>query len=72
MDCIENFKTMQGCFRQHPDIYGEELDDEDEEAQALGTGEEGAVTAASLPEDTPATAAAQGTLAKQKAAASEV
>ena len=72
MDCIENFKTMQGCFRQHPDIYGEELDDEDEEAQALGSGEEAAVTAASLPEDTPATAAAEGILAKQKAAAPEV
>ncbi|KAI9715587.1 MAG: hypothetical protein M1812_005891 [Candelaria pacifica] len=32
MDCIEHFKTMQGCFREHPDIYGGELD-EDEEGQ---------------------------------------
>ncbi|KAI9696762.1 MAG: Oxidoreductase [Candelina mexicana] len=37
MDCIEHFKTMQGCFREHPDIYGGELDEEEEEgdAQAL-------------------------------------
>lgn len=34
VDCIEHFKTMQGCFREHPDIYGSELDDEQmEEAQ---------------------------------------
>lgn len=23
MDCVEKFKGMQDCFRQHPDIYGE-------------------------------------------------
>ncbi|MCJ1282134.1 Oxidoreductase [Xylographa opegraphella] len=33
MDCIDRFKGMQECFRQHPDVYGGELDeDEDEEA----------------------------------------
>ncbi|KAI9737823.1 MAG: Oxidoreductase [Cirrosporium novae-zelandiae] len=32
MDCIEHFKGMQDCFRQHPDVYGEELaEDGDEE-----------------------------------------
>ncbi|KAL8654515.1 MAG: hypothetical protein Q9210_001460 [Variospora velana] len=39
MDCIENFKTMQGCFREHPDIYGgdleeDEVEDEIKEQQA--------------------------------------
>ncbi|EME86553.1 uncharacterized protein MYCFIDRAFT_186716 [Pseudocercospora fijiensis CIRAD86] len=29
VDCIEHFKTMQNCFRDHPDIYGAELDDEE-------------------------------------------
>lgn len=29
VDCIEHFKTMQNCFREHPDIYGAELDDEE-------------------------------------------
>ncbi|KAK4999129.1 Oxidoreductase [Elasticomyces elasticus] len=33
MDCIDRFKGMQNCFRQHPDIYGSELD-EDEEPEA--------------------------------------
>ncbi|KAK0336055.1 Oxidoreductase [Friedmanniomyces endolithicus] len=29
VDCIEHFKTMQNCFRDHPDVYGAELEDED-------------------------------------------
>ncbi|MCJ1378706.1 Oxidoreductase [Xylographa soralifera] len=34
MDCIDRFKGMQDCFRQHPDVYGGELDDEeDQEAE---------------------------------------
>lgn len=35
MDCIDHFKNMQGCFREHPDIYGAELD-EDEKREADG------------------------------------
>ncbi|KAL9017216.1 MAG: hypothetical protein Q9185_005455 [Variospora sp. 1 TL-2023] len=31
MDCIEHFKTMQGCFREHPDIYGGELEEDEVE-----------------------------------------
>jgi len=23
MDCVEKFKGMQDCFREHPEIYGE-------------------------------------------------
>ena len=30
MDCIENFKTMQDCFREHPDVYKGELEEDDE------------------------------------------
>lgn len=30
VDCIEHFKTMQNCFREHPDVYGAELDDDEE------------------------------------------
>ncbi|KAJ5263619.1 hypothetical protein N7478_011224 [Penicillium angulare] len=30
MDCIEKFKDMQDCFRQHPDVYGAELEDDEE------------------------------------------
>ena len=36
MDCIEHFKTMQGCFREHPDEYGAELEDEDGESGSGG------------------------------------
>jgi intermembrane space import and assembly protein 40 len=36
VDCIEHFKTMQNCFREHPEIYGAELeDDEDGAAEAV-------------------------------------
>ncbi|GAB7337328.1 hypothetical protein MBLNU457_g2685t1 [Dothideomycetes sp. NU457] len=35
VDCIDKFKNMQDCFRQHPDVYGAELDD-DEETAATG------------------------------------
>ncbi|KAF2837336.1 hypothetical protein M501DRAFT_995937 [Patellaria atrata CBS 101060] len=33
MDCIDKFKGMQECFRQYPDIYGAELDDDDSEGE---------------------------------------
>lgn len=31
MDCIDNFKKMQDCFREHPDVYAGELADDDED-----------------------------------------
>ncbi|XP_028414444.1 mitochondrial intermembrane space import and assembly protein 40-B-like [Dendronephthya gigantea] len=36
-DCIEQFRTMQECFRQYPEIYGEfeSIDTADEEEQEL-------------------------------------
>jgi intermembrane space import and assembly protein 40 len=66
VDCIEHFKTMQNCFREHPDIYGAELDDdevaevqaEEDRAQASiaqskeaqATGSSAAVAQASRPD----------------------
>ncbi|RDA84183.1 hypothetical protein CP532_3916 [Ophiocordyceps camponoti-leonardi (nom. inval.)] len=29
MDCIEKFQSMQDCFREHPDVYGAELEDDE-------------------------------------------
>ncbi|WWC71644.1 uncharacterized protein I206_105602 [Kwoniella pini CBS 10737] len=29
VDCVEKFKHMQDCFREHPEIYGEEIDDDE-------------------------------------------
>ncbi|TKA81673.1 hypothetical protein B0A55_01330 [Friedmanniomyces simplex] len=42
VDCIEHFKTMQNCFRDHPEVYGAELEDED--AQPPPEGIEGQPT----------------------------
>jgi len=36
VDCIENFKGMQECFRKHPEIYGSELDEDEVDAAATG------------------------------------
>jgi intermembrane space import and assembly protein 40 len=34
IDCVEKFKAMQDCFREHPDVYAEELDDDDDDLDA--------------------------------------
>ncbi|OBT65831.1 hypothetical protein VE03_05438 [Pseudogymnoascus sp. 23342-1-I1] len=34
MECIEKFKGMQDCFRAHPEMYGSELEDDEEEIEA--------------------------------------
>ncbi|KAF1952313.1 hypothetical protein CC80DRAFT_495386 [Byssothecium circinans] len=31
MDCIEKFKDMQTCFRKYPDVYGAELESDEED-----------------------------------------
>ncbi|KAK4050597.1 Oxidoreductase [Microbotryomycetes sp. JL201] len=31
VDCVDKFRGMQECFRRHPDVYGSEIDDEDED-----------------------------------------
>ncbi|KAI8323623.1 hypothetical protein GQ54DRAFT_296692 [Martensiomyces pterosporus] len=41
MDCIEAFKAMQECFRAHPEEYGDELlDDEDDEDEVKNSDDE--------------------------------
>lgn len=59
VDCIEHFKTMQNCFREHPDVYGAELDDDEEGAAEALEGETAPV---------PSDAAPQPNLARTEAA----
>jgi len=33
MECIDKFKGMQDCFRQHPEMYGSELEDDEDEVE---------------------------------------
>jgi intermembrane space import and assembly protein 40 len=44
IDCVENFKGMQDCFRKYPEHYKEELEDEEEyekeEANLSSSGKE--------------------------------
>lgn len=51
MDCIEHFKTMQNCFREYPDVYGGELEDEEME-EGEQQADDGAGMRASVVEET--------------------
>lgn len=33
VDCVEKFRAMQDCFREHPDVYAEELADDGDEPE---------------------------------------
>lgn len=41
-DCIEQFRTMQECFRQYPEVYGEfeSIDSEENEEELFDFGDE--------------------------------
>ncbi|KAL1702998.1 hypothetical protein EV121DRAFT_261463 [Schizophyllum commune] len=32
INCVDAFRTMQDCFREHPDVYADEIGDDEEEA----------------------------------------
>ncbi|KAJ5405813.1 hypothetical protein N7465_007097 [Penicillium sp. CMV-2018d] len=54
IDCVDKFKAMQDCFRQHPEVYGAELEDDDEpqsQSDAPAPSE-----APAIPESTPTAA----------------
>ncbi|KAF9082618.1 Oxidoreductase [Mortierella sp. AD031] len=38
IDCVDKFKAMQDCFRANPEVYADQLDD-DEEEDKEGEGE---------------------------------
>ncbi|SPO27712.1 related to MIA40 - mitochondrial intermembrane space protein, involved in import and assembly of intermembrane space proteins [Ustilago trichophora] len=42
IDCVDKFKAMQDCFREHPDVYKDEIED-DEAANAQFEKEEAEV-----------------------------
>ncbi|KAI1276854.1 hypothetical protein F5Y07DRAFT_365286 [Xylaria sp. FL0933] len=45
MDCIDKFQHMQDCFRLHPEVYGEELAEDDEAAPTVDEGAADGVSA---------------------------
>ena len=59
---------MQNCFRQHPDVYGEDLDGEEaDEADEAETVQESSVTDASrteLANDKPSLSASESSVRK--------
>ena len=69
IDCVEKFKVMQDCFREHPDVYAEgrfavlltktiftistELDDDDDPDATAESSEAPVLTTEDTPLDTP-------------------
>ncbi|KAF8633348.1 hypothetical protein AX17_004520 [Amanita inopinata Kibby_2008] len=54
IDCVEKFKAMQDCFRAHPDVYADEImDDEDEEPAAPSSEEPSTSTDVENAKDSP-------------------
>ncbi|KAK7998226.1 AMP dependent ligase/synthetase [Apiospora arundinis] len=58
MDCIDKFQHMQDCFRLHPEVYGDELAD-DEESEAAVNGAPETANARETPDVKEATNAAE-------------
>ncbi|EMR70181.1 putative mitochondrial intermembrane space protein mia40 protein [Eutypa lata UCREL1] len=71
MDCIDKFQHMQDCFRLHPEVYGEELND-DEEAEAQAPLDDAPEAAAATPaQQAPAETARARPAADERRNASE-
>jgi intermembrane space import and assembly protein 40 len=61
VDCIEQFKMMQNCFREHPDVYGSELEDDEASSDAnLETDDSPALIEAREPGDEGPAKSAEG------------
>lgn len=41
IECVEKFKAMQDCFRAHPEVYKEELEQEERVSARASRGEKG-------------------------------
>ncbi|KAI1431488.1 hypothetical protein GGR50DRAFT_679354 [Xylaria sp. CBS 124048] len=68
MDCIDKFQHMQDCFRLHPEVYGEELADDDASGNEAPTETISARTAETETAPASATAAAKSEPEPTKAA----
>ncbi|VEU21594.1 DEKNAAC102728 [Brettanomyces naardenensis] len=51
IECIDKFKDMQNCFRRYPDVYAEELRDDDDYGDVSAEPEAPIVTPADAPEE---------------------
>ncbi|KAJ3865654.1 hypothetical protein EV359DRAFT_72291 [Lentinula novae-zelandiae] len=50
INCVEKFQAMQTCFRAHPEVYADEIMDDDEDGKANEGATEGVTVGASSPE----------------------
>ena len=50
VDCVEKFQGMQECFKKHPEVYAEQLKDDDEVEHVHPVEEQSTETSAAEPE----------------------
>lgn len=66
MDCIDKFKDMQNCFREYPEVYGSELEGDDEDGEGDGVSSPMAVEAESAPSSSSPRASSNETASSEK------
>ncbi|KAF2870848.1 hypothetical protein BDV95DRAFT_574741 [Massariosphaeria phaeospora] len=54
MDCVDKFKGMQTCFREYPEVYGSELEGDEEDDMTTDEADIAPEDSASTPDSTPA------------------
>ncbi|OBZ67109.1 Mitochondrial intermembrane space import and assembly protein 40 [Grifola frondosa] len=66
IECVEKFKAMQNCFREHPDVYGEDImgEDDDDEPQPAPSEAESETGAPAISQEGSAQSSATPTAAK--------
>ncbi|KAF5393493.1 hypothetical protein D9757_000657 [Collybiopsis confluens] len=55
INCVERFQAMQTCFRAHPEVYADEIMDDDEEASKAPEGATAEADKATESEQSPST-----------------
>ncbi|KAI1762685.1 hypothetical protein GGR53DRAFT_407413 [Hypoxylon sp. FL1150] len=71
MDCIDKFQHMQDCFRLHPEVYGDELDDDEASAEGAPEAAADAPLARTTTEGNTTSNLAEATSAAEKAKAAD-
>ncbi|EKD18298.1 CHCH domain-containing protein [Drepanopeziza brunnea f. sp. 'multigermtubi' MB_m1] len=64
VECIEKFKGMQDCFRKHPEEYGSEMEDDEDEVEEEIRARESIAESGEEPSKSPSTQASENSAAQ--------
>ncbi|KAF2713250.1 hypothetical protein K504DRAFT_461802 [Pleomassaria siparia CBS 279.74] len=65
MDCVDKFKDMQNCFREYPEVYGSELEP-DEDDDVTGDDDKDLAALEETPESAPSEKLEESKLAAER------